>query len=299
MTVTAEPIGSFQRLLSTAEFGPFSWRGGLTLTSDAKDFGGFSGLVLDENCENLVAVSDRGNWLEARLSYDGEKVAGLSDARMAPVLDGKGRPPRNKVWGDAEALTRLSDGSLAIGFESRVRFGRYDITREGLDARAELIRSPAAIADGPQNGEVEALGELSGGRLIAIAEKQYDDAGNVMAWAWQGSEATRFSIARYDEYRVTDLAVDGDSVLTLERRFSTDSLPGMAIRRFKVSDIAEGAKVEPELLLEATAPLYVIDNMEAMAVCNREGETRVTLMSDDNFNSSVQSNILLQFAYRR
>ncbi len=50
-------------------------------------------------------------------------------------------------------------------------------------------------------------------------------------------------------------------MLTLERRFSTDSLPGMAIRRFKVADIVEVATVSPELVLEATAPLYVIDNM--------------------------------------
>ena len=33
------------------------------------------------------------------------------------------------------------------------------------------------------------------------------------------------------------------------------------------------------------------------AVCQREGETRVTLLSDDNFNARVQSTILLQFAY--
>ena len=39
--------------------------------------------------------------------------------------------------------------------------------------------------------------------------------------------------------------------------------------------------------------------MEAIALCERQGETRVTLMSDDNFNTSVQSTILLQFAYER
>jgi hypothetical protein len=299
VTVTAEPIGSFQRFLSNTEFGPFSWRGGLTLSSSAEDFGGFSGLVLGDDCEDMLAVSDRGNWLQASLSYAGPKLAGLSAARMAPVLDGKGRPPKSKGWGDAEALTRLSDGSLAIGFESRVRFGGYDIERGGLDARFDTITSPAEIDNGPVNGEVEAVGELPDGRLLAIGEKQFDAAGNALAWAWQGRDTTRFSIARYDQYRVTDLAVDGDTVLTLERRFSTDSLPGMAIRRFKVSDIAEGGTVAPKLLLEATAPLYVIDNMEAIALCRRDGETRVTLMSDDNFHSAVQSSILLQFAYRR
>ena len=98
---------------------------------------------------------------------------------------------------------------------------------------------------------------------------------------------------------MTDLAVDGDNVLTLERRFSAGSLPGMAVRRFAIASIEGGKPVTAELLLEATAPLYVIDNMEAIALCGRQGETRVTLMSDDNFNASIQSTILLQFAYRR
>jgi hypothetical protein len=297
--VTAEPIGYFQRLLSNTEFGPFSWRGGLTLTSDAPDFGGFSGLVLDRKCEGLLAVSDRGNWLQASLVYDGATLSGFRDASMAPVRDAKGKPPRSKGWGDAEALTRFADGGIGVGFESRTRFGRFDIKEGGLDARIEALTSPPEIDNGPTNGEVEAFGQLPDGRFIGIGEKQFDADGNALGWAWRGRNTTRFAIARYDEYRVTDLAIDGDSVLTLERRFSTNSLPGMAIRRFKVADIAAGGIVMPELLFEVTAPLYVIDNMEAMAICTREGEKRVTVMSDDNFNTSVQSNIILQFAYRR
>jgi hypothetical protein len=72
----------------------------------------------------------------------------------------------------------------------------------------------------------------------------------------------------------------------------------MAVRRFPAPAIASGGIVAPELLLEATAPLYVIDNMEGIAACRRGGETRVTLISDDNFNRAVQSTILLQFAYK-
>jgi hypothetical protein len=299
VTVTVEPIGSFQRLLSTTEFGPFAWRGGLTLSSDAAEFGGFSGLVLGENCNTMLAVSDKGSWLQASLVYDGAKLAGVNDASMAPVRDGKGKPPRSKVWGDAEALARLAGGGIGVGCESRTRFGRFDIERGGLDAKFQPLPFPDEIDDGPSNGEVEAFGQLPDGRFIAIAEKQFDAEGNALAWAWRGEDTTRFAIARHDEYRVTDLAIDGGSVLTLERRFSTGSLPGVAIRRFAVEDIAMGRTVAPELLFEATAPLYVIDNMEALAICTRDGETRVTLMSDDNFNSSVQSTIILQFAYRR
>lgn len=299
VSVTAEPIGSFQRFSSAADFGPFTFRGGLTLTSESPAFGGFSGLVLDGNCEGLLAVSDRGQWLQARLVYDGDAPGGIAGAVMSPVRDSGGRPQRSKLWADAEAVTRLASGRIAVGFERRVRFGLYDIEGRGPDAPFEPLPHPRDIDQGPENGEIEALGEVAGGRLIAIAERQFDKDGNVRAWLWAGRKVTRFSLTPHDAYEVTDLAVDGDAVLTLERRFSASALPGMAVRRFLLRDVAEGKTVTPELLLEATAPLHIIDNMEAIALCDRDGEKRMTLMSDNNFNTSVQSTILLQFAYRR
>jgi hypothetical protein len=127
VTVSTEPIASFQRLASQDSFGPFTWRGGLTLTSDDDRFGGFSGLIMGKNCEDLLAVSDRGVWLKARLVYDGETLSGITDAQLAAMLNRKGEPPGSKIAGDAEALTRLKDGSVAVGFESLVRVGRYNL----------------------------------------------------------------------------------------------------------------------------------------------------------------------------
>ena len=299
LDVTAEKIDSFQRLSSSEDFAPFTWRGGLSLSSEAPSFGGLSGLVLDEDCERMLAVSDGGNWFEARLRYEGGRLAGISDASTAPVRDSKGKRQKSKAWWDVEALTRLSDGRLLAAFESRVRFGSYDIAGSGLDATFQALPHPSDIDQGPENGEVEAIGQLPDGRLVAIAERQFDADGNIRGWAWKGGKATGFTLERHDAYKVTDLAVDGTGILTLERRFTPGSLPGMAVRRFDASAIGDAGPVRPELLLEATAPLYVIDNMEGIALCTRDGETRVTLLSDDNFNRSVQSTILLQFAYRR
>ena len=297
--VTAEPIDSFQRLSSSDDFAPFTWRGGLTLTSEAQSFGGLSGLVLDQNCERMRAVSDGGTWFEARLRYESGRLAGISDVVTGPVLDSKGKPQRSKAWWDVEALTRLSDGRLLAGFESRVRFGTYDVATGGLDARFEAVPHPKDIDFGPENGEVEAVGQLPDGRLIAIGERQFDAQGHIRGWTWKGAKATRFTLERHDSYKVTDLAVDGTSILTVERRFTPGSLPGMAVRRFDAAAIGKDKPIRPELLMEAPAPLYVIDNMEGIALCTRDGETRVTLVSDDNFNRSVQSTILLQFAYTR
>lgn len=299
VAVTAEPISSFQRLSSNETFGHFTWRGGLTLSSPDPVFGGLSGLLLAKGCEEMLAVSDSGAWVKGRLTYREGTLSGFSNGTMAPIRDSKGGIQKDKAWLDSESLARGPGGEVAVGFERRVRFGLFDITARGFDAPSQPMPHPKAIDAGPENGEVEALGYLGDGRFLAIAERNFEANGHIRAWAWQGRKAVSFALKHYDAYKVTDLAVLEDgSVLTLERRFTTDSLPGMAVRRFQSADIKEGAVVSPELLLEATAPLYVIDNMEGIATCERDGETRVTLMSDDNFNRGIQSTILLQFAYR-
>jgi hypothetical protein len=299
LRIASEPIESFQRLFSGTQFGPFTWRGGLTLSADDPNFGGLSGLLLSKGCEEMLAVSDSGAWLKGRLTYRDGTLSGFSNGTMAPIRDSKGGIQKDKAWLDSESLAWGPDGTVAVGFERRVRFGLFDMKAKGFDAPFKPMPHPKAIDAGPENGEVEALVHLSDGRFLAIAEKSFDPQGNIRAWGWQGRDAVSFALSRYDAYKVTDLAVLADgSVLTLERRFTTDSLPGMAIRRFQASGIKNNAVITPDLLLEATAPLYVIDNMEGIAVCEREGETRVTLLSDDNFNAGVQSTILLQFAYR-
>ncbi len=65
VTVTAEPI-DFPAPALHDGIRALLLAGGLTLTSEDEDFGGFSGLVLGKDCEDMVAVSDRGNWLTAK-----------------------------------------------------------------------------------------------------------------------------------------------------------------------------------------------------------------------------------------
>ena len=61
-----------------------------------------------------------------------------------------------------------------------------------------------------------------------------------------------------------------------------------------LADIKEGALVDGAPLIVADLG-YQIDNMEGIAVHrNAQGETIITLVSDDNF-SAIQRNLLLQF----
>lgn len=301
VAVTSMPLASFYNLSAATEFGVLSWRGGLSLASPSASFGGLSGLVLDHDCENLVAVSDAGRWFTAKLGYDAAgHLESLAGGNLSPIRDAQGRPFDSKPWSDAEAIAAAPNGQFLVGFESHERAGLYDFKTSGTAARFRLVKSPKAISEGPYNGELESISLLNAGRYegyyMALAETNRDAAGNTRGWLWKGWKTIPFVIARFGDYNITDMAIlPQGGVLILERSFSRTSLPGMAIRRFDSAEIKSGAVIAPELIFQGTVPFYAIDNMEGIAVCTRDGETRVTLVSDNNFNVTLQRTLLLQF----
>ena len=223
-------------------------------------------------------------------------------ASITPILDDKGKPPPSKLWGDAEAIAAGPGGKTIVGFESRTRIGAYDLARNGIRARFQSLNPPKEIAKGPRNGELESIGYFGTGALagnyLAVAESNFDTQGSTKAWVWNGNRSIAFSIRQLENYEITDLAIlpDGD-VLILQRSYSLTTLPGMAIGRLSARDIGAGKTVALETLLEVKIPFYAIDNMEGLAVCERNGELRVNILSDNNFKTDVQRTLLLQFAY--
>jgi hypothetical protein len=68
----------------------------------------------------------------------------------------------------------------------------------------------------------------------------------------------------------------------------------MRLRRVALSDVVPGAVLEGATLISADMG-FQIDNMEGLSVHRAaNGETVLTLVSDDNF-SIIQRTILLQF----
>jgi hypothetical protein len=68
----------------------------------------------------------------------------------------------------------------------------------------------------------------------------------------------------------------------------------MRLRRIAGQDIRPGATVDGTVLIEADSR-FAIDNMEGLAVRVVDGQTILTLVSDDN-GSMFQRTLLLQFA---
>jgi hypothetical protein len=69
----------------------------------------------------------------------------------------------------------------------------------------------------------------------------------------------------------------------------------MRLRRIDATAVKPGALLDGEVLIEADMS-GEIDNMEGLAVHTAEnGDTVLTIISDDNFNRTLQRTLLLQF----
>ena len=94
---------------------------------------------------------------------------------------------------------------------------------------------------------------------------------------------------------LTDAKVGPDGRLyVLERSFSFLTGIRCRIRVFSLSDIRPGAVIDGETLLEASMS-EEIDNMEGLAIWRTAGgETRISLISDDN-RAFLQRTLYLEF----
>ena len=300
IAVDATPITSFDpRDPAQLRFGLLAFRGGLALTSNHPAFGGISSLHMEPDGAHFLAVTDRGSWLRGRIVYQDGKPAGVADAELAPILGSDGTPLAAQKWFDVESLAER-DGLFYVGIERVNQIVRFDIRRHGLKARGAPLPVPPDFSTLTFNKSLECLaasanGMAHAGGLIVVTEESLDADGNLRGFVLKGSNATRFSVKRSDDFAVSDCTIlpTGD-LLLIERRFSVARGVAMRIRRVPLAAIQEGAVVNGAPLVEADLA-YQIDNMEGIGIHrNAQGETVLTLVSDDNF-SPIQRSLLLQF----
>ena len=284
-----------------SRFGALQFRGGLMLESSHRGFGGLSGVRVAAGGEHFVAVTDKGNWLRARIAYRNKMPIAIADAEMAPILGADGKSLRSRGWYDAEALAE-GGGAYYVGIERVNQIVRFDIAKDGLRARGRPIAVPPGMKLLPHNQSIECLelmpkGGPLAGALIAISERGLDPQGNLMGFIIGGPQAggSAFSLRRSDDFDVSDCAATPDGrLLVLERRFSWARGLAVRIRSVALAAIKPGALVDGRELIVADMGQQ-IDNMEALSV-HREasGALVLTLISDDNF-SPLQRTLLLQF----
>lgn len=284
-------------------FGKLTFRGGLNLFVRSAHFGGYSAMALDQSGTNLLALSDAGSWMRATLDYDGRLLKGVSNMTLGPILDRDGKPVRSVARQDAESLSLLSgdtrSGSALVSFERDHRILRYPFTPERFGPPTGAITLPKAANGMSDNMGLEAIATIRSGQMkgtvVAFPERLTDRNGNLIGWLLGGPAPGTVVVRRLRGFDITGAAglPDGGLVL-LERRFRYSEGVQMRIRRIAASDLRPGKLITGETLLEASDILN-IDNMEAIAVHRaRDGETVLTLMSDDNF-SPLQRTLIMQF----
>ena len=302
--ITAIPLAFDRDGLEQKIFGKLTYRGGFNLFAESHHFGGYSGLAIDAAGKTILAISDRGTWMRARLDYAGRLLAGIGDVTLGPILGENGRPLRTETGRDAEGIALLSgdtrNGEIYVSFERAHRILRYPLGPNRFGPPNGAVKLPAAARFMVSNKGIEAVALIRAGRLkgtvVAFSERLKDRKGNLRGWFIGGPSPGDIVIRRLGGFDITDAAglPDGGLIL-LERRFRSSEGVKMRIRRIKAADLRPGRLITGEVLLEANDRLN-IDNMEAVAV-HRDGKSALvlTLMSDDNFNP-LQRSLIMQFA---
>ena len=278
--------------------GRLEYRGGLHLVSDDPRFGGISSIGLLPGGERLVAVTDEGWWVSARLVQRDGRLEGVEDVEMGPLLGPDGRAPEGKDSRDAESLALLPDGGFVVGFEREHRLLRYPAGTGRPDGVPVAVASPPGLEQAPFNGGIEALDVLRGGSLLALTE-YWIDGDAVVGWMGGPDHWKRLGLRFEAALRPSDGAVlpSGD-VLVLERAYNPDrGVVNVRIRQIAHSSVRPGSSLGGRLVAELAPPL-ILDNFEGIAaVRGRGGETHVYVASDDNL-SRAQRTLLLKFSLR-
>lgn len=290
--VSAEPLPLIEKDPAKAAVGKLKYRGGAVLKSPDSRFGGFSGLAVGADGTRLIAVSDHGLRLEAKILYapDG-RLLGLAETDLGSLAGEDGRSLHLVAERDAEALAAGPSGEIIVAFERDHRLLRYlpgTLVPERIPVPEEVARAPA-------NGGIEGLTFLEDGRLLAIAEELIQ-GGRAVGWVSDADGWSPLTYALSDGFVVTDLAtLPGGDVLVLERRYQLRIGVAARVRRIAKTTIAPGAELVSELLAELRPPLAV-DNMEGISARRdpASGKTLIYMISDDNF-SITQRTLLMMF----
>ncbi|MEE2761321.1 MAG: esterase-like activity of phytase family protein [Pseudomonadota bacterium] len=302
INITARPVPLHTEDTTHTRVGSLVYLGGLRLESDARDFGGFSGLHISADGDRLTAISDFGRRLEARLFYSGESLVGIADASLTLLSGPDGKTITGKGEGDAEGIARLG-GSLLVSFERQHRILSY-----GPSANfPHIVPPPPGLERAPENGGIEALAALPGGRLLVILEAAIAGASETrsnlsLAWIREGGRWTQLFYARTGQFSPSASAVVpagkgvGD-VLVVERHWSMMAGTTVRIWRIAARQIAGasvGTHLSPKQIARLAAPMTV-DNFEGISVRRgRGGAVLVYIISDDNF-SPLQQTLLMLF----
>lgn len=305
--ITVRPLPNFSISESgKVRFGQLVYVGGFEVRADRREVGGLSGLVISNAGRGFLSLSDDGFMVHANIDRDASgRPVGLSSASIRRLQTLKGPLPLNKQLSDTESFDLYTEGSRAFGvvsFEQRPNVMIGPLGADGFIGPLTAINLPKEVSRLQINRGLESVAALPagnrfGGRFIILAEGAERGAttSNQPGWMIGGKAPLAFRIHRLGDYDLTDAKVGPDGRLyVLERSFSFLKGIRCRIRAFRLTDIRPGALIDGDTLMEASMS-EEIDNMEGLSIWRTPGgETRISLISDDN-HAFIQRTLYLEF----
>ncbi|MGX6646810.1 esterase-like activity of phytase family protein [Maricaulaceae bacterium MS644] len=299
--VEASSVALFPDDPGRTRLGGLRYAGGLELTSAHPAFGGWSALELSADGEHLLALSDSGAFLRARLSYQDGAPSGLDQVVITPLLGPDGAA-LSGTRADAEGLASLGDGRYAVSFERDHRIAVFELGADwsGIETAVETpFPAPPGADRLRNNAGIEALA-IDGTRLYAGVEDPIVSGQPHTLWVYDlaapAAPPRALFLAIEPGFGLTAMTFGPDGALYLVERFwSRDAGNTIHVSRLSAAQMeaAASAPLQPERLAEI-GPDMTVDNIEAAAFAEVDGAPLLLLMSDDNFNAA-QRTLLLAF----
>ena len=301
--VTSAPVVLFPDDPGRRGLGELHYAGGLVLSGGGERFGGWSAMEVSDDGSRLLAISDRGAWMTAGLDYDRSgDLAGLSNVVIAPMLDEDGAPLAGER-ADAEGLAHLGGGRYAVSFERDHRIAVYDIGPDwsGVETAApQPFPAPPGADRLRANAGAEALARVDRALWAGIEDPIVDGQPNTV-WRYDldqlDTPPRSANLTLTPGFGLTGLAADrAGGLVVIERFWARDVGNRIRIGQAPGAQLGQsGAALAPRLIA-AFEPNMTVDNFEAVALAQVDGERRLYLLSDDNFNAA-QRTLLLSFAW--
>ncbi len=305
--ITVRPLPSF----SIAEpaklrFGQLEYVGGLEIRADRREIGGLSGLVVSAAGREFLSLSDDGFMVRAKIERDSlGRPTGLSSALIRRLQTSKGPLPPSKALSDSESIDVYADGAGGrfgvVSFERHPAVMVGPVDADGFVGPLAAVGLPGDVRRLQPNRGLESVAALPFdnhlGRFIILGEEAERRAAtdDQPGWVIGGKEPVAFRVHRLDGYDLTDAKIGPDGRLyVLERDASLTRGVRCRLRAFLLSDIRPGAVIDGVTLFEANLS-EEIDNMEGLSIwLADDGETRISMISDDN-HAFIQRTLYLEF----
>ena len=275
--------------ISTLEADVKKWKleqvGFLNIDRNEKDYGGFSGLLINNTGTEALVVTDKSFFFVLELRRDDNDIlTGYSAIKKGRILSSKGEHLNGRNT-DSESIAMDANNNYYISFESNHRIMMHtEVEGKGIFVPKHPMFRKLSVNKG-----IEALAIDNENRLIAIPEKPPLGMSDIPLFRLQYD---KWEIIKYvkieDNFLVTDAEIlPMGLLLILERKFSWTQ--GFKTR-FRLISLDKFDNTEPIIVFTSTANQF--DNLEGMTFWkDKKGEMRILTVSDDNFHPLQQSEI--------